>query len=156
MALAPLTGRQIFETGIEADWIAHDTARLRARAYADWPVNALDEADLPAKQHQMTFEHALIQIEPQGERRTRVSYELQTPAWIYMLITAIMFLMGWAAWLSWRTLGPETRLDKVTLALTAVLMTVALSSSVSILRLQSIALMDSVVRTFGSTVAKDG
>ncbi len=155
MALAPLAGRQVFETGIETEWTAPDTAELHARAYADWPVNVLDSADLPAKQHQMTFEHALLHVQPHQENKTRVSYELQAPPWVYMLVAAIVLLVGWAAWMLWRALGPESAVEKINLGLMAVLTGWLLASSASVLRLQSMALMDSVVRTVGPLVRRD-
>ena len=107
MALAPLAGKQVFETGIEIEWLTHDTVEIRAHSYADWPLNALDDAALPAKQHQMVFEHAILHIEPHGEKQTRVSYELQTPVWTYLLSGAIILLVVWLAWLIRRTLGPS-------------------------------------------------
>ncbi len=155
MALAPLTGRQVFETGIETEWIAPDTVEIRARAYADWPVNALDSADLPAKQHQMTFEYALLHVKPHQENGTRVSYELQAPPWVYMLVAAIVLLVGWAAWMLWRALGPDSAVEKANFGLMAVLTAWLLTSTASVLRLQSVALMDSVVRTLGPLVRRD-
>ena len=76
MALAPLAGKQVFETGIETEWLKHDTVEIRAHSHADWPLNALDDAALPAKQHQMVFEHAILHIEPHGEKAN--SRELRT------------------------------------------------------------------------------
>lgn len=152
MALAPLAGKQVFETGIETEWIAPDTVDLRAHSYADWPLNALDNAELPLKQYQMTLEHAVLQVEPHGERQTRVSYELETPGWAYMLSVAIILLIGWVAWLVWRTLRPVTDFETLNLAVMAVLTTLVLTRVTEVLRLQSIGLMDSIVRTFGPPV----
>jgi hypothetical protein len=156
MALAPLTGKQVFETGIETEWLAPDTVELRAHSYADWPLNALDDAPLPARQHQMVFEHAVLRVEPHGEAQTRVSYELQTPVWTYLLSGAIILLVIWVAWLIRRTLGPAADIERMNLAGMAVLTAWVLTRVTEVLRVQSIGLMDSIVRTFGIPVPRDG
>ena len=155
MALAPLTGKQVFETGIETEWLSHDTAEIGSHSYADWPLNATDEGTLPAKQHQMVFEHAFLRVEPHDEGQTQVSYELETPAWVYLLYVAIVLLVAWVTWLVGRALDPVEQLQRTNLALMALLTTCGLARMASVLRLQSIALMDSVIRTFGSPVPTD-
>lgn len=155
MALAPLTGKQVFETGIETEWLTHDTVEIRAHSYADWPLNALDDAPLPARQHQMVFEHAVLHVAPHGEKQTRVAYELETPVWTYLLSGAIILLVVWIAWLVRRTLGPAADVERMNLAAMAVLTAWALTRVTEVLRLQSIGLMDSVVRTFGTPVPQD-
>lgn len=155
MALAPLTGKQVFETGIQTEWIAPDTVEIRAHPYADWPLNVLDDAELPAKQHQMVLEHALLYVEPNGEKRTLVSYELETPAWTYLLSGALVLLVGWVAWLVWRTLGPGAYADRMNLLIMAVITIWVLTRVIDVMRLQSVGLMDGVIRTFGSPISLD-
>ncbi len=155
MALAPLAGKQVFETGIETDWIAPDTVEIRAHSYADWPLNALDDAELPAKQYQMMFERAIVRVERHGENRARVSCELETPVWAWMLSGAIALLVGWAAWMVWRSLSPGAGAERANTAIMAALTAWTATRVTELLRLQSIALMDSVVRTFGTPCADD-
>ncbi len=155
MALAPLTGKQVFETGIEIDWLTHDTVEIRAHSYADWPLNALDDAALPAKQHQMLFEHAILRVEPDGEKHARLDYELRTPVWTYLLCGAIILLVVWIAWLIGRTLAPAADIARMNLAGMAVLTAWVITRVTEVLRLQSIGLMDSIIRTFGAPVPDD-
>lgn len=155
MALATLTGKQVFETGIETEWLTQDTLEIRAHSYADWPMNALDRAELSAKQHQMLFEHAILRVERSDEAVTRVSYELETPAWAYLLYGAIILFVLWIAWLIGRTLAPAAYVARMNLAGMAVLVVWVLTRVTEVLRLQSIALMDSVLGTFGTPVPGD-
>lgn len=155
MALAPLTGKQVFETGIETEWIAPDTVEVRAHSYADWPINALDDADLPARQYQMMFEHAVVHIGRSGESRTKVSYELETPVWAYLLSGALVLLVGWVAWLIWRMLPPDADIGRTNIAVMSVLAAWVLTRLTEVLRMQSVALMDGIVATFGSPLPED-
>ena len=97
----------------------------------------------------MVFEHAILHVEPRGEKQTRVAYELETPVWTYLLSGAIILLVVWVAWLIRRTLGPSADIERMNLAGMAVLVAWTLTRVTEVLRLQSIGLMDGIVGTFG-------
>jgi len=159
--LASLSGQQTFPTGIEVDWTDSETAELQTQSYADWPLNPEDDARLPAKQRQMLFRHAVIHAEPQGEGRSRVSYELEVPIWAYVMSGMILLLIGWAGWILWHVFAAQahidplaTRLEQLNITLIGAALAWISTRMIGVLRLQSISLFENVISTFGRLVPR--
>lgn len=166
-ALAPMLGSEKVPTGIEIEWLDGETASLHARQYADWPHTPEDERRLPFKQRQRLAENVLLYIEPLADENARVSYELQFPAWIYVIYAAVLLFMLWATWCvaECQDSAPCARLAGRyglelgwllwNMAVPWILVVWAVVNAVRLLRLQNISLLDNVISTFGSMASRD-
>lgn len=168
LAMAPMLGKQTIETGIEIEWLDEQTAEMEARQYADWPATAEDDAQLPFKQRQRVVEQAVLYIEPMSGNRTRVSYELRVPDWIYVMAGAALVLAAWLTWGLWelqavelfgslaRHYGLEPQWLLWNTAALWILLGWMVPHVARLIRLQSVSLLDNVIATFGETAPGDG
>jgi hypothetical protein len=138
-------------TGIEIEWLDDQTADIHALQYSDWPDNPEDEANLPMKQRQRLADHLMIYVEPTSDNGTRISYELEVPAWIYVLSGAIVVFLLWIAWAVSGLVADKgyawIRWDAAVLWFP---LTWIATRIIVVFRLQSISLLDNVISTFGS------
>lgn len=146
-----------FPTGIEIEWLNADTLEIHCKPYADWPASHEDQAPLPLKQRQRLADHMLLYLEPQPLGGSRVSYELQTPAWFYIALAAASAMALWIAWAIStysfaHTLFSGTGVSPRYWLPIGILWAPAIVGVARILRLQSVSLMDSVVSTFGELI----
>jgi hypothetical protein len=152
-AMLPFVGRSEIPTGIEVEWLSEQTAMVKARQYSDWPRAAEPSTLLPFRQNQLVAREFLLHVESEVDNGTRVSYEVKTPTWLYILLGAIALFTFWFGQLCWEyQVGHGARIPLVLLN-TLVLGVSFLWMSilcVKILTFQSICLLDGVIHTFGN------
>ena len=163
MAVAPLFGSRTVPTGVEIEWLDDETAELHARQHADWPSIPEDEVRLPFKQRQRLAERVMLHIVPLPDGRTRISYELRTPDWVYVMGGTAFLAALWISWGLWELqsvrlfaeltrqygLKPEWLLwNTATFWILAAWMVTYIAR---LIRLQNISLLDGVISTFGQT-----
>ncbi|MHB0999497.1 MAG: hypothetical protein ACYC27_09645 [Armatimonadota bacterium] len=158
---------KIQPTGIEVKWINANTVDIHARQYSDWPSNPEDDTPLPMKQRQRLVEHLVIHVQPESGNRTKISYELEIPSWIYVVTGAIILLLLAATWgmLDYQLgeafqsmasgQGYNTSLIIWNTALLWVPLAWIATRITQVFRLQSISLIDNVISTFGVMMPKD-
>jgi len=166
-ALSPLLGVRKVSTGIEVEWLDHQTVELHARQYADWLPTPEDDTRLPFKQRQRVAERALLHIEPAPGGRTRVSYELRAPVWIYVMSAAITLSIAWISWGVWEyqrgaffaEWAPRHGINTTWALWNAAVFWIPLAwvaTRISkVIRLQNISLLDNVISTFGQMTSKN-
>lgn len=152
-AIAALMSAGKVPTGIEVEWIDGNTARITARQYADWPELVCHDETLPFRQNQLTVRDLFVYVEENPAGGTKLSYEAQTPIWLFVLLAAIMLFVVWIAkalwWfqLSHHAATVLTHLN--VLILVTILLWIALLC-VRVLKLQSVSLLDRVVYNLGN------
>lgn len=159
-----LAGDRTFATGIDIEWIDSNTVIINAQQYSDWPANPEDDINLPAKQRQRLAEKLVFHLKSIGTDHTLISYEMETPIWIYVLNTAIVLLLIAAAWgmLQFQNndafIKAAGKNHSIIVANTAILwIPIAWISTriAGVFQLQSISLIDNVISTFGKMQPKD-
>ena len=160
-AIAPMLGKTRFETGIQVEWIAPDTADLRSTPYADWPELREDWERLPFKQRQRLAEHFLLHVESRPGDKTFVGYELQFPAWAMVAVGAGVALLAWLTWQAgvfqgtrtFQALSEQWGLNGGCMWRSIVflwaLALYAAAKLLRILKLQNTSLIDNLMSTFG-------
>lgn len=162
--LVTIAGEREYDTGIEISWIDENTAIIKARQYADWPANEEDDVHLPAKQRQRLVERLVIHLKPIGFDKTRVSYEMEIPVWIYVLNIAIVLLVIAAAWAMLqfqmrdafvKAAGKNHAFIVINTTILWIAIAYISTRITGVFRLQSISLIDNVIATFGRIVSDD-
>lgn len=150
-----------FATGIEINWLNTNSVEINARQYADWPANEEDDINLPIKQRQRLVEHLIFHLEPGDLNTTKISYEMETPSWIYIMLVSIILLLIAATWgmlnlqLSDAFIKVAGKNSKMIIVNTSILwipLAVITTRILSVFRLQSISLIDNVILTFGKMI----
>jgi hypothetical protein len=159
--LAAMPNRK-FNTGIDINWLNPDKVEINARQYADWPANEEDDINLPIKQRQRLVEHIIIHLEPGDLNTTKISYEMETPSWIYIMLVSIILLLIAATWgmlnlqMSEAFIKAAGKNHKMIIVNTSILwipLAVVTTRILSVFRLQSISLLDNVILTFGKLIS---
>lgn len=146
--MAFMMGLRKFPSGITVEWLDRQTADVRARQYSDWPPSMIDGSHLPLRQRQRLAEHLILHVEPTVEGMTSISYELERPMWVYVMVTAAVLLSAWLTWgiLSFGWARSMQILHCILLWSSAGL---AIVYAMRILRLQSVGLLDAIISTLG-------
>lgn len=162
--LLAMAGNRTFDTGIELNWLGPDTVEIHARQYADWPANAEDDVNLPIKQRQRLVERVVFHLKSEGLESARVSYEMETPSWVYIMNIAIILLVITAAWgmlqfqLSeafGRTAGKMLMMVIVNTSILWIPLAWVATRITAVFRFQSISLLDNVISTFGKMLPRE-
>ncbi|MHB1458079.1 MAG: hypothetical protein ACYC0V_14310 [Armatimonadota bacterium] len=158
--LAAMPNRK-FATGIEINWLNPNAVEINARQYADWPANEEDDINLPIKQRQRLVEHLVFYIEPGELNTTKISYEMETPVWIYVMLTSIILLLIAATWgmlnlqmteAFIKAAGKNHKMIIVNTSILWIPLAAITTRILSVFRLQSISLIDNVISTFGKMI----
>lgn len=158
--LAAMPNRK-FATGIEINWLNANTVEINAGQYADWPANEEDDINLPIKQRQRLVEHLVFHLEPGDLNTTVISYEMETPTWIYIMLASIILLLIAATWgmlnlqLSEAFIKAAGKNHKMIIVNTSILwvpLAIITTRILGVFRLQSISLIDNVILTFGKMI----
>jgi len=152
-AIAPLISAGKVPTGIEVEWIDSNTARIMARQYADWPELVCCDKALPFRQNQLTVRDLFVYVEENPGGGTKLSYEAQTPIWLFALLGTIVLFIVWIAralwWFQVSRHATKVLTPLNVLVLVIILFWIALLC-VRVLRLQSVSLLDSLVYSLGN------